>query len=117
MSIEITEMTVAEWLAEGERRFGANPIDWRFVCPVCGNVASGHDFKAAGATDPDVMRCECIGRYTGGRTLGEKGPGPCDYAGYGLFRLSPVRVTTPDGKVVHSFAFGDPVDAAEGGGT
>ncbi len=99
-------MTQDEWLAEAHRRFGPHPVDWRFVCPACGNEASGREFKEAGAK-PDAMRCECIGRHTDGRSaMHETGPGPCDYAGYGLFRLSPLRVTAEDGAVIHSFAFG-----------
>ena len=109
MNAPIT-MTLEEWRAEAEQRFGPNPEDWRFVCPVCSNEASGLEFKKAGAR-PDAMRCECIGRHTKGRSgLGDTGGGPCDYAGYGFIRLSPVRVVGPDGKTVHSFAFG------EGGG-
>lgn len=33
---------------------------------------------------------------------------PCDYAGYGLFRLSPVAVVHEDGKKTDCFAFAEP---------
>jgi hypothetical protein len=106
VSTEIVTMTKGEWLAEATRRFGPDPIDWRFVCPICGTVASGHDFRAAGA-NPNALARECIGRYTGARSFEEK---PCNYAGYGLFRFSPVRVSMPDGTFVHAFAFADLAD-------
>lgn len=87
--------TKDEWLAEGERRFGPYHEDWKFVCPKCGNVASGQDFKRAGAK-PNAMYCECIGRY-----LKHKG---CDWAAYGLFDICTVHV---DGQPVFEFAPAD----------
>lgn len=110
--MELKRYTLAEWEAEGARRFGPDIMKWSFVCPICGNVASIEDFrpyKERGAM-PNSATCECIGRYSrskpafGDRKKGEK---PCDYAGYGLFRLSPVRVVHDDGKEMHSFAFAD----------
>jgi hypothetical protein len=99
-----------EWLAKGKELFGEDFEQWRFVCPVCKNVARTGEFKPfkdKGA-NPDSATCECIGRYVPGsaEAFGEKKPKrPCNYAGYGLFRLSPVRVTFPDGKDRHCFAF------------
>jgi hypothetical protein len=62
------------WHADGERRFGPDMLDWRFVCPNCGDVASVREFpedsrNAAGA--------ECIGRSAPGRG--------CNWAAGGLF--------------------------------
>jgi len=108
---ELTHMTHAEWLAEARRRFGENPANWRFVCPVCKHVASGADFKKA-AAPPSAMAQECIGRYHGAESFADAGKGPCNYAGFGLFRLSPVRVKLEDGEILHSFAFAEP-DATE----
>lgn len=116
-------MTLEEWRAEGQRRFGPDFQAWKFRCPICDHVASVADFRQyadRGAT-PNSATCECIGRYSMGKpALGErrqsvtKGNGPCDYAGYGLFRLSPVHVLQPEGKgPTHCFAFADePVAAA-----
>ena len=107
-----TRYTEAEWKAEGERRFGPDMMKWRFQCPICGNVASTEDYRPyadKGAT-ANSATCECIGRYTGARpALGERKPGekPCNYAGYGLFRLSPVRVVVEEGKEIHCFAFAE----------
>lgn len=61
-------MTVEEWNAEGIRRFGLNQFLWKFVCPMCGNVQSAHDFRAykdRGAT-PNSANQVCIGRYEQG---------------------------------------------------
>lgn len=114
---EKIEMTEAEWRAEGKRRFGPDMLKWKFCCPVCKHVASPEDFRAfkeQGAT-PDSATCECLGRYfpkkkRGGFSEDHSNPKvkqPCDYAGYGFFRLSPVEVTFPDGSKHTAFAFAD----------
>jgi hypothetical protein len=109
-------MTVLEWRQLGIKLFGVEEDEWRFVCPGCGHVQAIKDFRpyaTQGAT-PDSARQECIGRYTGGRSwLFDGGPGPCDYAGYGLFGLSPVVVVKPDGKEVQCFHFDDGVYRVE----
>jgi len=112
-------MTEAEWAAEGSRRFGPDKMKWRFECPLCGNVATPEDFrpfKDQGAT-PSSVTNECIGRYVAGaaKAFGEagsvKGKGPCDYAGYGLLRFSPVRIAGEAGTApVHCFGFAEPAD-------
>lgn len=84
--------TKEEWLAEGRRRFGETIEDWKFRCPKCGNVASGREFKNAGA-ESNAIYCECIGRY-----LKKKG---CNWAAYGLFDICNVHV---DGNPVFEFA-------------
>ena len=97
-------MTSTEWHAEATRRFGPDPMTWRFICPVCSHIASVADWKAAGATEKEVA-FSCIGRHLGGRdAFGAAGPGPCNYTGGGLFRLNPITVT--DGAVKYTvFAF------------
>ena len=108
---EIT-MTKEEWLAKGRELFGENFEEWKFICPGCGHVQTIADFrqyKDQGAT-PNSATCECIGRYAGGKSWTDKNPrktgGPCDYAGYGLLRISPVHVVD-GGKKTHSFAFAE----------
>ncbi len=104
----IRDLTPEEWKAEGVELFGEDMIKWKFVCPACGNIASASDFrqyKGAGAT-PNSVTCECIGRYTGAKTMGGDGKTkPCNYAGYGLFRFSPLHVHQNDGHVTHCFDF------------
>ncbi len=101
-------ITLEEWLAEGERRFGKDVLKWKFMCPACEHVQSAEHFrqyKAQGAT-PETARFNCIGRYAGAmrRAFGGQGPGPCDYTSGGLFDIRPVTVMTPDGDV-KTFAF------------
>ena len=105
------EMTQAAWHNEAIKRFGPDESKWRFVCPLCGHVAAVEDYrkhKDKGA-QPHSAYQECIGRYEGaGGLLEDKVPCPCDYAGYGLIRLSPIIVTLPDGKTTESFAIAEP---------
>lgn len=101
-------LTHAEWLAEAARRFGPDPMQWRFVCPCCKHVASVADWKAAGASEGEVA-VSCVGRHgPSPRDAFKKGDGPCNYAGYGLFRLNPVRVDMGNGKEPRQvFAFAE----------
>ena len=107
------ELSYDEWIAAGRTLFGDDMLQWRFECPVCKHVATSEDFRSyqeIGAT-PDSATQECLGRYLPkeqrATQLGLEGSTkqPCDYAGYGLFRLSPVIVVMPDGERRHSFAF------------
>lgn len=87
------EVSFAEWEREGVARYGEDRLGWRFVCPCCGHVAAVREWVDAGA----VMMAgfSCIGRAGGAvrEALGGEGPGPCNYAGGGLFRMGPVHVT------------------------
>jgi hypothetical protein len=87
-----------DWLADAVRRFGKDPLDWRFECPFCGNVTSGRDWVNAGCPIVDAHRVsiECIGRLRGvearggmkeGREVNPDGTPaqPCDWAAFGLF--------------------------------
>jgi hypothetical protein len=100
-------MTLAVWRTEAIRRFGDNPLYWRFVCPSCGHVATVRDWKDAKAPESAVA-FSCVGRWLPGpvATIFEK-PGPCNYAGGGLFPLNPQEVTDDKGKSYHFFAFAD----------
>jgi len=104
-------LTHAEWMAEGTRRFGPDYDKWRFVCPVCGFVASVQDWKDVG--HPDAVAFSCIGRWRkdGIDALTDglhKGMGrPCNYAGGGLFKLNPVTVVFDDGIEHRAFEFAD----------
>ena len=89
--------SIQKWRAEGTRLFGERPEDWRFKCPKCGNVATGQDFKNAGA-EAGVMAEECIGRYV-------KGKG-CDWTAYGLFDICNVHVFNGD-ELIPVFEFAE----------
>lgn len=100
-------MTWEEWMAEGRRRFGDDINAWRFICPVCKHVAAVRDWRALG--EHDAAGFSCVGRWLvkSRDAFREDGPGPCNYAGGGLFALNPVEVVFPDGRRVHAFAFAD----------
>ncbi len=95
-------MTREEWEAEGVRRFGPEKLDWKFICPSCGHIASVKDWVDAGGQGG--IGFSCIGRWIGSKrnALDGKGPGPCNYAGAGLFRLGPVKI---EGDPAHWFDF------------
>ena len=106
--------TVAEWLAEATRRFGPHGRDWKFVCPICGTVASGADYVAAGLTLQQAegqIAFSCIGRSLPAprRAFGEggTGAGPCDYTTGGLLNVSPITIVDEDGKEHRRFAFAE----------
>jgi hypothetical protein len=113
-------MTHSEWLVEAKRRFGEDPLTWKFVCPACGHVASVGDWKKAGAPESAVA-FSCVGRWVGvkrdalglnpekvkrGELPPAEGSGPCNYAGAGLFCLNPVAVEF-EGNTHRMFAFAD----------
>ena len=99
-------ITRKEWIAEAERRFGLDPMDWKFVCPSCGYVASAEDWKQAGANE-GMVAFSCVGRNLGSaENIGTKN-GPCSYAGGGLFRLNPVDVILENGNTRQTFEFAE----------
>jgi hypothetical protein len=102
----MSSMTHAEWLAEAERRFGPDPLEWQFVCPSCGHVAKVRDWKEAGASEGAVA-FSCVGRWLPDpHEAFQKGKGPCNYAGGGLFAINPVQVEK-DGIKHYVFAFAE----------
>lgn len=104
--MKIIEMTEAEWNAKGEALFGADRMKWKFVCPSCGYTATPADWKDAGATEGEVA-FSCVGRHMEESGDFGKKPGPCNYAGGGLFKLNPVHITAGD-QVHQMFDFASP---------
>lgn len=102
------EWTIGEWQKELERRFGPYCEDYRFVCPHCGRVNTGMEFRKAGAKTDDIAQC-CIGRFAPG--LG------CDWAAYGLFGTLGKGdiVVMPDGRRRMVFAMAEADGATPGG--
>lgn len=105
-------MTHAEWLAEAKERFGDDPLDWKFVCPSCGHIASVRNWKEAGAPEGAVA-FSCVGRYAGDtKEVADKAfrhnGGPCNYTSGGLLKLNPVLVVFGDKEEPFpAFAFAD----------
>ena len=100
----VRSVTRAQWEAEGHEHFGSDPLAWAFVCPSCEHVQTTRDYKDVGATIDDVA-FNCVGRWVEGSksAFSDMSPGPCTYAGGGLFTLNPVRITLPDGVVLSRF--------------
>lgn len=89
------EITIDELIAEATARFGADPHDWAFVCPNCGDVATARDFEAIGADSSSIGQ-ECIGRHFGvlhfaTRRAEDRG---CSWVAYGIL-LGPWDVVAP----------------------
>lgn len=85
--------TNTEWMKEGERLFGKDMMQWRFICPSCGRIITVQEYKNAGAPTGAVA-FSCIGRYDGHDNVdafGREGKG-CNYAGGGLIGINPVKV-------------------------
>jgi len=95
-------MNHADWEDEGKRRFGENVRQWRFVCPSCSYVASVQDWLDAKAPE-GAVGFSCVGRYRSAKAQEAftGPPGPCNYAGGGLFQINPVYV---EGTRVFAFA-------------
>ena len=105
---EHVTMTFEEWVKKGTALFGADRLQWKFVCPVCGHVSSVQGWYDVGAADGEVA-FSCVGRRIEGskQAFKKKGVGPCTYAGGGLFRLNPVTVVLPDGQERDVFEFAE----------
>lgn len=106
----VTTMTQAEWNQRGEALFGPDRMTWRFACPCCAHVASVRDWMNVGAPEGSIA-FSCIGRWklaAPREAFGGEGPGPCNYAGGGLFAINPVKVQRDDGAEQYVFAFDEP---------
>jgi hypothetical protein len=113
-------MTQAEWLAEGERRFGPDKRAWVFVCPMCKTRQSALDFYRAGAKPGTgevnkYLGFSCIGRFTNAdpHVSGEPPGKGCDWTLGGLFSIHTLEVIDEAGKAHMHFEFGEPVPAQE----
>lgn len=104
--LQVVEIEHDAWIAEAISRFGQDPLAWRFKCPSCGHVASVKDWRAAGADEGEIA-FSCVGRHLSNPSDICKPPGPCNYAGGGLFRFNPVHVRLGDGTIRETFAFAD----------
>jgi hypothetical protein len=85
-------MSLKEFVALAEERFGPDNMKWQFVCPCCGHVQTGEDYKSAGAPS-GAVGFSCVGRWLENRrSCFDSGPGPCDYAGGGLIGMHRLEV-------------------------
>ena len=104
------KITHADWLAEGERRFGKNTDAWKFVCPSCGHIQAIGDFrqhKDRGAT-PDTASQLCIGRFTGAEgAFDPRSTSPATTPSTGLICLAKTVVVMENGAQQPVFDFAE----------
>jgi hypothetical protein len=60
MAEELIDMSEADWLAEGRRRFGWDMMQWKFVCPICKHVQTVLDFKPYAGCRTDAQRASVL---------------------------------------------------------
>jgi len=108
------KMSLNAWREEGERLFGKDPMAWKFVCPVCGNIQSAADFQGLDGASPEDAYYNCLGRFLPTAESREAFPGkggrrnparPCNYTLGGLFHLPGAIVAGEDGKEYSVFGF------------
>lgn len=68
--------TLEEWKADGEKLYGADFMNWEFICPTCKTILKPEMYKGH-ADSPETAYTDCIGRF-----IPDQG---CDWAAYGLF--------------------------------
>lgn len=96
-------MKKSEWFQKGKKLFGENMMEWKFICPSCGNVASVLDYKNAGAPS-GAIGFSCVGLWLPEQkeAFSKKPLGiPCNYSGGGLININPIEV---DGRKYFDFA-------------
>ena len=105
MKKEKIQIKHSDWIKQGEDLFGKDFVNWKFKCPSCGYVASGQEYKDAGAP-ATAVGFSCVGRWGGSKKeMFDKTGGPCNYAGGGLFGLNPVDIEFEDGEIGQAFEF------------
>jgi len=117
---ELKEMPLKDWLAEGERRFGADKTQWKWKCSHCGHVQSIADFlelKKLGIIKKEVdvgriVYFSCIGRFDTripkenvGTIFDKKIRSPCNYTLGGLFVFTHTFVISESGEKIPVFEF------------
>lgn len=102
----MSRMSHEQWTAKAIELFGEEPMDWAFVCPSCGFVATLRDWKEAGASSSHAG-FSCVGRWMDApdKNTFSKNGGPCQYSGGGLITLNPVTVETDSGPIIRVFDF------------
>jgi hypothetical protein len=105
VQVDKQTVTLEDFVARAEALFGTDRMNWRFVCPGCGHIASIREYKDAGAPE-GAVGFSCIGRYLENCRdwLTGTGNGPCNYTAGGLLGIAPIELIGPDGKKSPCFA-------------
>jgi len=112
---DLKEISLKEWLQEGERLFGPDKKQWKFKCPNCGHIQSIQDFielreKGICDIDGNTAYFSCIGRFDTRipenkiGTISDK-KSPCNYTNGGLFCFAKTFVIDEQGKKHAVFEF------------
>jgi len=105
-------MSLKEYMDEAKKRFGTEPINWKFVCPICKTEQTAADLVAAGVDRKEVenyIGFSCIGRWTNAgpcKKADKPGKG-CDWTLGGLFQLHELEIITDDGVHHPRFALAE----------
>ncbi len=124
--IPFKEICLKQWLEQGQKLFGDDPLKWEFVCPNCGHVQTMQDFVDLHALgiykgkSPEVAYFSCIGRFDDRIPKGNIGTlgDPkeyCDYTLGGLIPLVKTVVVDRKGKRNKVFEFSEGSACGDGG--
>jgi len=102
---ERRQVLLADYRAEGTKRFGEDRKKWLYVCPICKTVQGYGDFKRLPEEMSDdkiasYLAFSCIGRFTEGK----KG---CDWTLGGLFQIHTLEVIDDEGRKHPRFEFAE----------
>lgn len=96
---DLKEMPLKDWLAEGERLFGADMKLWKWKCSHCGHVQSISDF----------LELKKLGIIKAEKDVGtiwdKKTRSPCNYTLGGLFCFAKTFVISESGERIPVFEF------------
>lgn len=96
------QVTYKEWKGMGEKLYGNDMRNWKFKCPVCGNVQTIQEFIDLKIKHPErYVYYSCIGRW-----IEDRG---CNWTLGGLFQVHKIEVIA-DGGNFPVFEFADSIE-------
>lgn len=95
---DMVTMSLDEWNAKAEELFGTKDFrEWKFVCPMCGNVQSFKDFEGLVDDPENYVHFSCIGRF--------KNDIGCDWTLGGFLQIHKTEVIDKEGETHRVFEF------------
>lgn len=101
----ITFNSIDDWIAKGKELFGDDYFNWEFICPSCGNIQKGLDFKPYENANLNDVYFNCIGRFTGTKNEIFSKTTPCNYTSGGLFNINKTQIKNAKEIGVDMFVF------------
>lgn len=93
-------LTLEEWRAKAEPKFGKDVKNWKFKCCQCGESQTLQDFIDANIEGPYTkFFFSCIGRWVKGRG--------CNWTLGGLLQIHDTEVISEEGKNIPVFEFAE----------